>query len=358
MGFTFDFHISDGSDSEREEEYFREKSSETAGELEKAGLEHATGGNTQPPCLPQPVRIAVDRENIRNLYEWEVLNLESSKMGGTKGKIYKRTMEDIKVQLAMEDEQDLFNNPSDIIPFVYEGGLKTWECAIDLACFLFEHDQLVRDKKVLELGCGSGLPGIAALATNAATTGAKANTVIFQDYNAPVLKMTTIPNVLLNTSLCPSLACLDSSNNDLPLPNQQYGDQEVDTDDHELMNRAIGAIDNVAFYAGPWSQDMANLILQNHGKQDLILTSETIYNEETVAHLLQLVKSVLKPDGICLVAAKLIYFGCSGSVESFVACARSKQFGFEVQEVFTHTEGVKRQIISLTLPCDRIAIEE
>lgn len=45
------------------------------------------------------------------------------------------------------------NAPSDLVPLVYEGGLKTWECSLDLATYLdsissrFE----VHGKRVLEV---------------------------------------------------------------------------------------------------------------------------------------------------------------------------------------------------------------
>jgi protein-histidine N-methyltransferase len=48
--------------------------------------------------------------------------------------------------------------PSDLIPGVYEGGLKTWECSIDLAAYLASlnsvqsgsHPQWIRGKHILE----------------------------------------------------------------------------------------------------------------------------------------------------------------------------------------------------------------
>ncbi|XP_065912852.1 histidine protein methyltransferase 1 homolog isoform X2 [Dysidea avara] len=57
----------------------------------------------------------------------------------------------------------------DLVPGVYEGGLKIWE----------------------ELGCGAGLPGIFA-----ALHGAEHAT--FQDYNPGVIHLITIPNILSN----------------------------------------------------------------------------------------------------------------------------------------------------------------
>lgn len=85
------------------------------------------------------------------------------------------------------------NFNTDLIPSFYEG-LKIWECSTDLVSYL---NNLYLEKKidflgknVLELGCGAGLPGIYAW-----TKGAN---VCFQDYNAGVLKLFTIPNLALN----------------------------------------------------------------------------------------------------------------------------------------------------------------
>ena len=33
---------------------------------------------------------------------------------------------------------DFLNAPSDLVPGVYEGGLKTWECSLDLVEYLHE----------------------------------------------------------------------------------------------------------------------------------------------------------------------------------------------------------------------------
>jgi 2-polyprenyl-3-methyl-5-hydroxy-6-metoxy-1,4-benzoquinol methylase len=53
---------------------------------------------------------------------------------------------------------------SDLAPGVYEGGFKLWEGAADLVAHLQEtekvHGVSYAGKKVLELGCGHGVPGI------------------------------------------------------------------------------------------------------------------------------------------------------------------------------------------------------
>ncbi|KAK8921195.1 hypothetical protein KSP39_PZI020024 [Platanthera zijinensis] len=76
-----------------------------------------------------------------------------------------------------------------------DGYLKSWESSIDLVNIL-KHEirdgQLsFRGKRVLELSCGYGLPGIFACLKGAAT-------MHFQDHNAEAIRCTTIPNVLSN----------------------------------------------------------------------------------------------------------------------------------------------------------------
>ena len=52
---------------------------------------------------------------------------------------------------------------------MYEGGLKIWECSIDLASFVAS-DVNVKNCNVIELGCGAGLPGIVAALNGASRT--------------------------------------------------------------------------------------------------------------------------------------------------------------------------------------------
>ncbi|KAK6914578.1 hypothetical protein RJ641_021899 [Dillenia turbinata] len=84
---------------------------------------------------------------------------------------------------------------SEMIPSKHDGSLKCWDSAIDLVNVL-KHEirdgQLsFRGKRVLELGCNYGLPGIFACLKGACT-------VHFQDLNAETIRCTTIPNVLAN----------------------------------------------------------------------------------------------------------------------------------------------------------------
>ena len=49
---------------------------------------------------------------------------------------------------------------SDLVPGIYEGGFKLWECSIDLIQYFVETNARFDGMRVLELGCGHGLPGI------------------------------------------------------------------------------------------------------------------------------------------------------------------------------------------------------
>ncbi|KAI8004905.1 hypothetical protein LOK49_LG08G02260, partial [Camellia lanceoleosa] len=92
--------------------------------------------------------------------------------------------------------QEVFHlSNSDLVPGKYEGGLKLWEGSLDLVKTLQSEIQdgqlLLTGKRVLERGCGHGLPGI--------FTGLEGAAVIhFQDFNAEVLRCLTIPNVNAN----------------------------------------------------------------------------------------------------------------------------------------------------------------
>jgi len=80
---------------------------------------------------------------------------------------------------------------TDVETGVYEGGFKLWECAMDLVEYLVKNPSLSNQSRVLELGCGHGLPGIASL-----ILGAKH--VSLQDLNLDVLTECTTRSLIAN----------------------------------------------------------------------------------------------------------------------------------------------------------------
>lgn len=194
---------------------------------------------------------------------------------------------------------------TDLVPHVYEGGLKVWECSIDLADFLLEQDLQLQGLQILEIGCGSGLPGLCALALGASI-------VHFQDYNEEVIHRLTIPNVVLNGGV-----------NDLK---------------------------KCRFICGDWTSTK-KLILQTSSssdeKYDVILTSETIYSPDSYRKLHDVIASLLKPAGVVYLSAKTCYFGVGGGTREFEEYVLLEAV-FDLVVVKAFTEGIHREILKLT----------
>ncbi len=93
---------------------------------------------------------------------------------------------------------------SDLIPGVYGGGLKIWECTIDLIRFMIDNPEILppKDGQVLELGCGHGFPAITAL-----LMGYKTITLI--DLNLEVIKDVTWPNIVVNCINHPTISLFE-----------------------------------------------------------------------------------------------------------------------------------------------------
>ncbi|KAF6259139.1 hypothetical protein COO60DRAFT_1514683 [Scenedesmus sp. NREL 46B-D3] len=213
---------------------------------------------------------------------------------------------------------------SDLVPRKYEGGFKLWEGAVDLCNFLIQQHQLtpqllqehspsssLRHKKVLELGCGHGLPGVLCHLAGAA--------VHYQDFNKQVITSLTIPNMRANLARLQQGACREAAR----------------------------------FFAGDW--EAVGHMMAMHGLggyYDIILTAETIYSPESQARLLSCIKQVLQPPhGVVYVAAKSFYFGVGGSTASFADLVKADGI-LECKQVWKVEDGQsnKREILKLNFP--------
>ncbi|XP_076897063.1 uncharacterized protein LOC143550265 [Bidens hawaiensis] len=195
--------------------------------------------------------------------------------------------------------QDVFAlSDSDLVPGKYEGGLKLWEGSLDLVKTLRTEvkssNLSLAGMKVLELGCGHGLPGIYSCLQGASA-------VHFQDFNSEVLQCLTIPNVVAN----------------LPVKSQsQSADSEV------------------RFFAGDWSEVykiLPNLQTDDQDSKcrsgssesigyDIILMAETVYSISTLPALYELIKKCMsRPYGVVYMAAKKYYFGVGGGSRRFIS---------------------------------------
>ncbi|KAJ3115153.1 Histidine protein methyltransferase 1 [Phlyctochytrium bullatum] len=224
---------------------------------------------------------------------------------------------------------------SDLVEGDYEGGFKTWECSLDLVSFLAGDNQaLFSGKRVLELGCGSGLPGIFCMLGGASH-------VDLQDYNEEVIRLLTFPNVLLNLAASmgrTSAAYPVADGGGVPWKTDKKGTFEVDLHPSLLEGRG-----GVGFLKGDWG--LQELDGETY---DLVLTSETIYSAESMVALYDAIeKSLSRPSGIALVAAKTSYFGCSGSLQDFLALVKTRNV-FQAETVWQQTQGVAREIVKLS----------
>lgn len=218
----------------------------------------------------------------------------------------------------------------DLKPNFYEGGFKTWECALDLAgmlCFSSDETSEDDDKNVfyfgrdlsknkdndfhiVELGCGTAVPSLAVfaqlLSSSAATTTTTTPKQKFRftmaDYNSTVLRLVTLSNFLLTWWLNSpasrekvreqrsggSSGDNNTNNNTTPANDEIEDEGELDIDSAlldafqaDLASRGI----TLDFVSGGWSPEFVQLVLNNQHAQKslttststLILASETIY---------------------------------------------------------------------------------
>ena len=236
---------------------------------------------------------------------------------------------------------------SDLVKGKYEGGAKLWEGAVDLTRFLLEDAETcgflrLKNARVLELGCGHGLPGLAC-----AMRGAKE--VVFADYNPDVLRALTVPNARANGFATGR-------------------DTKTETENGDASSDASFRA-SFRFLGGDWGSlaQSGNNLLQP-GAFDVVLAAETVYEPSSFAKHVEILKRAVRRDakktrqkngsvgggGVALVAAKSYYFGVGGGARSFRA--RLEHEGdFAVECVRTLSDGASnvREILKVTWARER-----
>ncbi|KAG6913711.1 hypothetical protein DXG01_004757 [Tephrocybe rancida] len=257
--------------------------------------------------------------------------------------------------------------PSDLVPGVYEGGLKTWECSVDLAGYLSGLGTKldVHGKRIIEyhsqielkIGCGTAVPSMFLLRELFSTSSAEVETEIHvQDYNASVLELVSFPNLLLSWYISPAAASFRASEP----PPEAEDDSETPVEASPngpgdlfltpgLKSAFLASLEaykiHLRFFSGSWRSFPV-------APYDIVLTSETIYRSESLSPLLALLKGAVGEEKgrgkhyLCLVAAKVLYFGVGGGVEEFAA--RVKDEGGTVDNVWEVAAGVGRRVMSIS----------
>ena len=238
------------------------------------------------------------------------------------------SLNDDRSSAADDDVAEAAERRSDLVPRVYEGGLKIWECSLDLVVFLRDNiDRLFppgdgrrkRRLKVLELGCGAGLPGIWALSHPGV------DQVHFQDYNRRVVLGFTMPNIVVN--------------------NRPVEEDDDDDDDDDGDAKKLKTL-RCRFHCGDWSA----MVEKVDEKFDLILASETIYSLDDLPKFRDAVVHFLRPEGgVALVAAKEYYFGVGGGVDAFMDAVANGEKPMKSRANWIEQHGVRRAVIELRI---------
>jgi protein-histidine N-methyltransferase len=262
----------------------------------------------------------------------------------------RRDLFDVRLQLMAEDEESSSIpsglDASDLAPNVYEGGFKTWECSLDLCRFLLDRgprrdlDDMARVSHVLEMGCGSALPSL--LLFQHAVRAELAVHFTLTDYNADVLRLVTLPNVLLawvaalsppqNTALFPHAGAAN------PLQaGTAAGELYLSPALLQAFSAHLTALGiSLTLISGSWAptESFAALVPQTLDREMLILGSETIYSPASLSAFTDAMAALMKrvKAAKAIVAAKRVYFGVGGSVDGFRAeCAAQGCVAWEVE---------------------------
>jgi SAM-dependent methyltransferase len=226
------------------------------------------------------------------------------------------------IQSYKNEEFSSLNLPrnKDLIPGQYEGGIKVWECSLDLCNFLPGYIGWydLNNLKVLELGCGHGLPGIYFLLRN--------SYVMFQDFNEEIIDKITVEYI-------------NQINN----------------------SKNINLFDKVGMISGDWAEFKERSIQEkfttftndskevfNNTKYDLIISADTLYNASNYESFYRIIKENLNKPGICFLCSKKFYFGVGGGTSQFIEYVES-QGDFEIKVIKEINDGMSniRQILEI-----------
>jgi protein-histidine N-methyltransferase len=181
----------------------------------------------------------------------------------------------------------------------------------------------------------------------------------FADYNDAVLRLVTLPNLLLTWhNSRPQTAVKPAVSQEAPRAEQ---DEELDITPElveefkqDLARRGI----SIDFISGGWSSEFVDLVfsnLSNENCKTLVLASETIYSPSTLTAFSETLLALLRRSSTptsktrALVAAKKVYFGVGGGVDEFLAVLKNV-CGEELQvqeKLDVQSEGVGRVVLEV-----------
>ncbi|OJD35347.1 s-adenosylmethionine-dependent methyltransferase-like protein [Diplodia corticola] len=290
---------------------------------------------------PEPAHVPAQVHNVAELLQTlpDKISYATQEIESPSGKILalpRRELFDVRVQLMAEDDGSNSEpvtglDEADIRTNVYEGGFKTWECSIDLAKLLLDRgprkdiDDLCRVDHVVELGCGTAIPTLVLF--HHALTQSLPLYFTLADYNLPVLRLVTLPNLILTWA---STLPADSPLFTPDTPNPFHPDHPTtDHGDLYLTPALVAAFQSaladcpltLTLVSGSWAPPAAflDLVPSSEHMNTFVLASETIYSPAALCAFADACVALLRRVrlGKALVAAKRVYFGVGGGVDAF-----------------------------------------
>lgn len=177
-------------------------------------------------------------------------------------------------------------------------------------------------------------------------------TFVLADYNDTVLRLATLPNILLTWAA-------NTEYHDFPPPtleDSSQGDMELS---ESVIQRFIAEMKckniNFVFLSGPWSPALASMI--PHSAPDfgsLILAAETIYSPASTTAFVDILLILLKRVKMAkaMIGAKRIYFGVGGSVDGLKEeCREQGAVAYEIENhgVPGTDSGVGRALVEVQM---------
>lgn len=262
--------------------------------------------------------------------------------------IVRRELYDIRHQIMSESDptttEEIVNldflDKDDLLRNVYEGGLTTWECSIDLVKYLDSlSGEIDSSKDIIELGCGTALPSLYLFNQVYLKNSSNTYNFVLSDYNEYVLRLVTLPNILINwydilSTNAETKQALDNT--------QEIKDSITENEftiTQELINLFVNDIRNkninIGFIKGTWSNELIQIINRDlNGNERIVLTSETIYQPDTMPLLTDTVVQLKRNNNDRVVlATKDIYFGVGGNLIDFLnylKASQSEEYKYEV----------------------------
>jgi protein-histidine N-methyltransferase len=186
------------------------------------------------------------------------------------------------------------------------------------------------------MGCGTAIPTLTLF--HYAITEHLPLLFTLTDYNAAVLRLVTLPNLLLTwASTLQPTAPPFSAEEPNPLLDSGDGDLAITPElTAAFINHLRAQGLELTFISGSWTppDPFLSLIPSAPTMNTLILASETIYSPTALSSFTAALTGLLSRVrlGKAMIAAKRVYFGVGGSVDAFkIECRERGAVAYEIE---------------------------